>query len=666
MKFYNSIRFRIMLILVCVSLTPLLILGNYQLIKYWSMTTENIKAKEMESASQNAKIIDTWINSKVMQLTEMYSNHPEYNKMDFDTIMKTLRGINESDAEVELSIVADKNGTSAIDNLARSSVADKEHFLRARETKQVAISNVLVSERTGAKIIAIAVPILDDSNNFVGIIQSNISVKALENNIGTVKIADTGYAYLSNSDGTIIFEKDSNRIGRTYKEFSQHPSKIEAFDNEILVKDSGVIQYKEDDGTKMVGAFSTVPSTGWKVVVAAPTKEVYADTYFSIFVIVLLILVAIILVLVVSFWASNLLAKPIKKAAGYLNILANADFSTNVTDTYINRKDEIGTLFSSVDIMSKSIQSLVRDVVNKANNLGQNISVSYDNVDRLSLQMAEVSKTTQEMSSGTEETAAMAQEMEATSCEIKTAVEAMACKAQESSRMAEEISRRAQDLRENAVLSQKAAHDIRNEIDSEILKAIEQSKAINKINLLTDSILHITSQTNLLSLNAAIEAARAGEAGRGFTVVADEIRKLSEESKHSATEIQAVTKLLVQAVQELTLSSEKALDFIDKIVINDYDTMVGIGEKYSSDADMIQELITDFSNTSEQLLTAIQSMVTSINEVSAANNQEARGTQNIAMKASEVMNNASKLAELMEAAKENSVDLIGSVTKFRV
>ena len=135
MKFYNSIRFRIMLILVCVSLTPLLILGNYQLIKYWSMTTENIKAKEMESASQNAKIIDTWINSKVMQLTEMYSNHPEYNKMDFDTIMKTLRGINESDAEVELSIVADKNGTSAIDNLARSSVADKEHFLRARETK---------------------------------------------------------------------------------------------------------------------------------------------------------------------------------------------------------------------------------------------------------------------------------------------------------------------------------------------------------------------------------------------------------------------------------------------------------------------------------------------------------------------------------------------------
>ena len=308
----------------------------------------------------------------------------------------------------------------------------------------------------------------------------------------------------------------------------------------------------------------------------------------------------------------------------------------------------------------------VRDVVNKANNLGQNISVSYDNVDRLSLQMAEVSKTTQEMSSGTEETAAMAQEMEATSCEIKTAVEAMACKAQESSRMAEEISKRAQDLRENAVLSQKAAHDIRNEIDSEILKAIEQSKAINKINLLTDSILHITSQTNLLSLNAAIEAARAGEAGRGFTVVADEIRKLSEESKHSATEIQAVTKLLVQAVQELTLSSEKALDFIDKIVINDYDTMVGIGEKYSSDADMIQELITDFSNTSEQLLTAIQSMVTSINEVSAANNQEARGTQNIAMKASEVMNNASKLAELMEAAKENSVDLIGSVTKFRV
>ncbi len=379
-----------------------------------------------------------------------------------------------------------------------------------------------------------------------------------------------------------------------------------------------------------------------------------------------MILAAAILVIIISIFASNLLAKPIKKAADYLNILANADFSTNVPKTYSKRKDEIGTLFSSVDVMSKSIQAVIRDVINEANNVGENISVSSDNLKKLSLQMADVSATTREMSAGTEETAAMAQEMNATSFEIKTAVESIAHKAKEGYRMAEEISKRAQDLKENAILSQKAAHDIRDEIDVEILKAIEQSKSISKINLLTDSILHITAQTNLLSLNAAIEAARAGDAGKGFTVVADEIRKLSEESKRSATEIQAVTKLVVQAVQELTFGSEKVLEFIDKIVINDYDSMVGIGEKYSSDADTIQKLVSDFSNTSEQLLISIQNMVKAINEVSDANNEGARGTQNIAEKASDVMINASKLAELMESAKENSKELFKNVTKFRI
>ncbi len=268
-KLRFTLRFKIILILLCVSLVPLLILANYQLTQYWAVTTENIKAQEIESANQNAKIIDTWINSKIMQLTEMYSNHPEYNQMHIDTVMKTFRGINESDAEVELAIVADKDGTSAIDNLARSSVADKEHFIKAKETKQVVISNVIVSERTGAKIIAIALPILDDSKNFVGIIQSNIAVKALENNIGTVKIAKTGYAYLMGNDGTIIFEQDSNKIGKTYKEFSNDPTKLEAFDKNVMVNQNGFIQYKEDDGTDMVGAFSTVPSTGWKVVVTA-------------------------------------------------------------------------------------------------------------------------------------------------------------------------------------------------------------------------------------------------------------------------------------------------------------------------------------------------------------------------------------------------------------
>ncbi|MDP4183195.1 MAG: methyl-accepting chemotaxis protein [Bacillota bacterium] len=664
--FYHKIRFKIILILLCVSLAPLLILAGYQLTQYWSATTENIKLQEIESANQNVKVIDSWINSKINQLTEMYDKHPEYNQMDLDTVMKTLRGINESDAEVETQIVADKDGTSAIDNLARSSVAGKDHFIKAKATKQIALSDVIVSEKTGQRIIAIAVPILDDSKNFAGIIQSNIAVKALENNIGTVKIAKTGYAYLMSNTGTIIFEKNADQIGKSYKEFSHDPSKAAAFDKDVMVNKSGFIQYKEDNGTKMVGAFSTVPSTGWKVVVTAPSSEVYSPIYRSILVVTILIFAAIVLIVFVSILVANMIARPIRKAADHLNILANADFSVSVPSGYLNRKDEIGTLFSSVNIMSKSIRTVVQDVISEANNVSENIYVSSDNLKELSTKVTDVSATTQEMSAGTQETAAMAQEMNETSVEIETAVKSISQKAHHGTSIAEEISQRAQDLKENAIISQKAAHDIRNKIDTEMRKAIDQSKSIAKINILTESILQITAQTNLLSLNAAIEAARAGEAGKGFAVVAEEIRKLSENSKHTVTEIQGITKLVVEAVNELTSGSEKALEFIDKTVIDDYKTMVNIGEKYSNDAETVHNLVTDFSCTSEQLMVAIQNVVRAISEVTQSNNEGALGTQNIAMKAAEAIMRASKVAELMEATKESSEKLARSVTKFRI
>lgn len=131
--------------------------------------------------------------------------------------MSSLRVISQSDAEVETSAVADKEGVQTIENLARVDISGKDYFLKTKETKELLITDVVISEKTGDRIIAIALPILDDSGNFVGIIQSNVSVAALEKNIGTVTIGDTGYAYLMASNGDYIFikmQKESGRIIR--------------------------------------------------------------------------------------------------------------------------------------------------------------------------------------------------------------------------------------------------------------------------------------------------------------------------------------------------------------------------------------------------------------------------------------------------------------------
>ena len=667
MGFIYSLKFRLILILLCVALVPLLILASFQLSQYMTEVTENIKTHEIEIASSNAKIIDSWVNSKTMQLTELYKAHPEFSDMNMEEIMFTLKIIYQSDLEVETSLVADKDGNNIIDNLtSRPNIANEKHFMMAKETKKPVISDIMNSERSGARIIAVAVPILDDSQNFIGIIQSNVVVKALENNIGTVKIAESGSAHLMSSSGNIIFHREWQNIGKNYKEFTKGESKLNAFEEGVFVNDSGFMQYSEDDGLKMVGAYATVPTTGWKIIVTAPSNEIYKHANTSKLISIIVILLAAVLVVVISLFTANRISKPVKTAADHLNILAEADFTKDLPDGFMNRKDEIGVLMKSVNIMSKSIRTVINDVISEANNVEENILISSENLTELSDRISEVSSTTEEMSAMAQETAAATEEMNATSLDIENAVRSIAQKAQNSSVVVSKISERALDLKESAAVSRNTTNDIRNAIDSEMKKALEQSKAVMKINVLTESILQITEQTNLLSLNATIEAARAGEAGKGFAVVADEIRKVAENSKDTANKIQIVTKEVIKSVEDLASSSEKALDFIDTKVINDYKAMVGIGEQYYNDAASIHKLVTDFSTTSEELLKSIQNMVRAINEVTASNSEGAQGTQIISQKALYVMERASKVSELMKATKQSSESLAASVSKFKV
>ena len=189
---------------------------------------------------------------------------------------------------------------------------------------------------------------------------------------------------------------------------------------------------------------------------------------------------------------------------------------------------------------------------------------------------------------------------------------------------------------------------------------------MNQINELSEAILEITSQTNLLALNAAIEAARAGEAGKGFAVVADEIRKLAEGSKNTVGRIQEVTKVILEAVNNLSTSSGEIMEFIDKQVMGDYDYLVDASEQNSKNSSSISEVVTDFSATSEELLASVQNMAKAINEIATASNDGAQGATNIAQETSNISQMSNDAVKLVEAAKGKSDSLIKSVSRFKV
>ncbi len=412
----------------------------------------------------------------------------------------------------------------------------------------------------------------------------------------------------------------------------------------------------KDSGGKIVGM--------WFVGV----EKTVIDKQINGIVTVIAALIAVSLLVggLLAFYIGHVLSKAIGRINTQLNKFSDGDFSHTLDERSFKLKGELGEISRSAHKMQQSVHGIIKSVMGESSKINQAMTHTYSEISALTGNIEDVSATTQQLSAGMQQTAATMEEMNATSSEIEAAVENIAKKAQETSFAAKEINAKSLALKATAKESRDHAYNIYQSTNTELKKAIEQSQSIEQIRLLSDAIMQITSQTNLLALNAAIEASRAGEAGRGFAVVADEIRKLAEDSKKAVGEIQGVTRNVLVAVENLVAGSQSILSFIEATVIRDYSSQVEASEQYSSDAARIDELVFEFSSTSEELLVSISNMMKAINEVTISTNEAAEGTSNIAIKASEILEKGNEVVKASQDTKEASEKLKAYVSDFKI
>lgn len=394
-------------------------------------------------------------------------------------------------------------------------------------------------------------------------------------------------------------------------------------------------------------------------------KQNISDFNKSIIFLIAIILSALVIGILLSLTTIAGITKPIALLKTSLDELSlkGGDLTHKIE---ISNKDEIGALAGSINKFLGNLREIIAGVITEAKNVDNAVERVNINIISLNNDIEEVSSTTQELSAGMEETAASTEEMNATSTEIELAIQSIANRAEEGAAAAGEIKKRANELMNTAIISQKNANDVYANTHDKLKEAIEASKAVDKINELSNAILSISSQTNLLALNAAIEAARAGEAGRGFAVVADEIRKLADESQKTAGQIQNITKTVVGSVENLSISALDVLSFIDTQVFKDYEMIVVTGKQYSSDAEMINNLVGDFSATSEEVLASMGNMVQALGEITNATGEGANGTSVISSKSTQVVDKTAAVIKEVNISKSSAIKLIGYVNKFKV
>ncbi|TKI58766.1 methyl-accepting chemotaxis protein [Brevibacillus antibioticus] len=353
--------------------------------------------------------------------------------------------------------------------------------------------------------------------------------------------------------------------------------------------------------------------------------------------------------LLLSFLLSRWITRPIDQIREIITKTAQFDLREKIAVNELGTQDEIGLTAQSILVMREQLSEVVSKLTAVSRSVAENAQSAKQSTSKVSEQSSGTAEATGILLTHMQETMAATEEMNATLNDMETVIHSITKRTEVAAATAQNVSSRATALREHALAADKMTTDLYLDVKAQTEIAITDSKeAMEKINLLAGAILTISEQTNLLALNAAIEAARAGDSGRGFSVVADEIRRLATQSSEVVVDIQRIIQVAGESVDNLAANSSSVLDFIDTRVSPDYDRMMETSEKYNLDAHRFHTLLAEFSASFEELNSTISNVVTVVEQVTNSMEKSAHSVEAITEQSRIIADNNQQIVAISE------------------
>jgi methyl-accepting chemotaxis protein len=350
--------------------------------------------------------------------------------------------------------------------------------------------------------------------------------------------------------------------------------------------------------------------------------------------------------------------KPIEKLNKNLNAISDLNFKVTVDKKLLDRRDEVGDMFNSLDKMMNTLKEMVKKLSDSSLNL-------FEEANSLTAVSQEMAASSEQVASSVEQVASGAQEQSTSIDEIMFAFEKLSNVMDEAYVKLNSVKKEVQSTEQKASIG-------KNEMDKLILSIEDIRAAFNtvaeKLNTLNASVYNISSiadvikgiseQTNLLALNAAIEASRAGEAGRGFAVVADEVRKLAEESKKSTDEIVNIINMIQTETKEVLETSNNVERFIDsqkesiKATVSSFTDILSSVENITPLINATTEYVDEMIEYKDETVSKIES----VNQIATENlsvvEEVSSSSEELSASSEEVASASEKLLALADGLKD--------------
>lgn len=575
----------------------------------------------------------------------------------------------------------DKNGDSLLIDGRMLNFSDRPYFQQAAHGKNF-FSDPKFSPVTNSVLQHYSVPVYNSENSISGVLVLVVNGNSIYD---TIKDIDLGEGMrpcvVSRETGKIVASENSLNSDAAEDAGGFYPQEL--LDRISMGEDGSYHYFDTRLNKEMIASFAPVPDSQWSVLAVAPYKFYFSSlTVLLRLIAVVMVAVILISVLIVSKILKTFI-KPLVFVKQSVDKIAtgNADLTKRIE---VISNDEIGDVIKGFNLFLEKLQEIVKKILGSKDSLSaadERLQActknTEDSLGQISASIESVNVLVHEQAGSVQETAGAVDEISSNIGSLEKMIQAQSENVQQASSAVEQMIGNISSVNASvgkmiASFDQLEEHSntgIANQsnVNEMILDIEQQSKILQDANL---AIAGIASQTNLLAMNAAIEAAHAGDAGRGFSVVADEIRKLSETSSAQSRTIGQQLKEILETIHSMVVASSRSGEAFNKVTerIGDTDELVqqinGAMQEQNEGSRQINSALQSMNDTTVYVRRSSEELSESNRTVLSQMENLRNVTDKMISRMDEMNTGARKIGETENALKKISVQMEESISEI--